>query len=221
MGHMVESVLKERGHEVLVLGRNPEKPDVDVIIEFTTPASVLDNIKLASSWQIPMVTGTTGWHDQLSEVRDLVSSGGSALFYASNFSIGVYLYNAVNEYMAKLMNAHDDYDVSMEEIHHTGKLDSPSGTAISIAEKLIENVDRKTAWKNESSVDETVLEIISKREENVPGTHSVTYDSDIDTLTFSHVAKGRRGFALGAVLAAEWLSDKKGLFGMSDMLKIN
>jgi 4-hydroxy-tetrahydrodipicolinate reductase len=221
MGHMVESVLKERGHEVLVLGRNPEKPDVDVIIEFTTPASVLDNIKLASSWQIPMVTGTTGWHDQLSEVRDLVSSGGSALFYASNFSIGVYLYNAVNEYMAKLMNAHDDYDVSMEEIHHTGKLDSPSGTAISIAEKLIENVDRKTAWKNESSVDETVLEIISKREENVPGTHSVTYDSDIDTLTFSHVAKGRRGFALGAVLAAEWLSDKTGLFGMSDMLKIN
>ncbi|MDP6909554.1 MAG: dihydrodipicolinate reductase C-terminal domain-containing protein, partial [Flavobacteriales bacterium] len=169
--------------------------------------------------KVPGVVGTTGWFGQLEHVKDVCKRHDQSLFYASNFSIGVNLFFEANKVLAKLMNEHEEYSVRIEETHHKSKVDAPSGTAIHLANDIIDGLDRKDVWLNEKKSKDYELEIISHREENVPGTHEVHYDSDIDNLELKHTAKSRVGFAKGAVLAAEWLQYRKGVYTMSDLLK--
>jgi len=200
--------------------------NADVAIEFSRPETAFENIRTCLEAGIPVVSGTTGWLDQLPAAKASCEANNGALFYASNYSIGVNIFFAVNRYLSKLMAGQVQYDVRMEEVHHTQKLDHPSGTAITLAEGVLENFAKKTDWKaylqtteNEQfSAPEETIPIISKREENVPGTHVVTWKSAIDTLEISHVAHSREGFAAGALAAARWLIGKKGCFGMQDML---
>jgi 4-hydroxy-tetrahydrodipicolinate reductase len=167
---------------------------------------------------VPVVVGTTGWLQHLETIRENCAKNNKTLFYASNYSIGVNLFFKLNEYAAKLMNAYPEYKISMEEIHHVHKLDAPSGTAISLAIQAIDQLDRKKTWVNKKTDVESELEIISKRIDEVPGTHTVTYSSAVDEISMTHIAHNRKGFALGAVIAAEWVKDKKGIFGMNDLL---
>jgi 4-hydroxy-tetrahydrodipicolinate reductase len=168
-----------------------------------------------------VVSGTTGWLDRLPEVIDFCDKNNSGFFYASNFSLGVNLFFELNKKLAKLMNPFNDYNVKMNEIHHTRKLDAPSGTAITLAEGVMSNIDTLSKWKNSDDVTDGELPIISFREGDVPGTHEVIYDSEIDTISIKHEAKSRKGFALGAVLAAEFLNGKSGFYGMNDLLEIS
>jgi 4-hydroxy-tetrahydrodipicolinate reductase len=191
----------------------------DVAIDFSTPLSAFSNIMACFEAGIPVVCGTTGWHDKLEEVRKVCTSRNQTLFYASNFSLGVNLFFALNKYLAGLMNNMPDYDVSMKEIHHVHKLDAPSGTAITLANDLISRVQRKVKWELNHADDKSALIISAVREAEVPGTHIVTYDSEVDTLEISHMAKNRVGFAVGAILAAEFIRDKKGIFSMEDFFR--
>ncbi|MFL5763126.1 MAG: 4-hydroxy-tetrahydrodipicolinate reductase [Bacteroidia bacterium] len=226
MGKEIEQIALTRGHEiVLKIGKNnaesftPEElKKADVAIEFSTPDSVVKNIHRCFDADVPVVVGTTGWLAHLDAIKDNCSRNGKTLFYASNYSIGVNLFFKLNEYAAKLMNAYPEYRISMEEIHHVHKLDAPSGTAISLAIQAIDKLDRKKSWVNKKTNNESELEIISKRIDEVPGTHTVTYNSDVDEISMTHVANNRKGFALGAVIAAEFVKDKKGIFGMNDLL---
>lgn len=232
MGRIIEQFAFERGHEV-VLKVNVDNTDdltvanlrlADVAIDFSTPDSVLSNIELCFEANVPVVVGTTGWYAKLQEVKDKCVAGNNTLLYASNFSVGVNVFFFVNKVLAKIMNRYPQYEVQVEEIHHTEKLDSPSGTAMTIAEGILAELGRKSEWVNEliDSNDEVIakpdqLLIESHRIEDVPGTHTVIYSSEVDNIEFKHKAHSRAGFALGAVIAAEWLEDKTGFFNITDM----
>lgn len=224
MGHAIEEVALGRGHEIVCridadnIGDfdSPAFAAADVAIEFTTPATAVDNYYRAFAAGIPVVSGTTGWLDRMPEIKAACEKG-STFFYASNFSLGVNIFFALNRWLASVMNHFEDYSVSLEEIHHIHKLDHPSGTAITLAEGLIDNLDAMRRWSETDSAADTIP-VTAKREGEVPGTHIVRYDSEVDTITIEHRAKSRRGFALGAVVAAEFTVGKKGFLTMNDLL---
>ena len=231
MGHEIEKIALERGHNIVsIIDINEEDKfssnefkSADVAIEFTSPKSALNNYRRSFEANVPIVSGTTGWLEHLDEIKHECENNGKTFFYASNFSLGVNIFFAVNRYLAKLMNNLTDYDVSMEETHHIHKLDAPSGTAISLAEGILENIERKKSWalhqeSNKVSNSEDVIKIKDFRDGEVPGIHKVIYESDADSITITHDAKSRKGFALGAVLAAEFTKDNKGFLGMNNML---
>lgn len=227
MGKTIEGVLLERNHFVR-LKVNENNLDAltlanlqlcNVAIEFSRPSSAISNYMLCFEAGIPVVSGTTGWLDQLDQVKYAMKEKEGTLFYAPNFSIGVNIFFKVNAFLAKIMNTQKAYDVEMEEIHHTQKLDSPSGTALRTADIILNEMSSKDTWVENVKSSEKELLIKVKREDKVPGTHTVKYLSDEDKLSISHTATSRKGFALGAVLAAEWVIGKKGFFGMDDMLK--
>ncbi|WP_293709377.1 4-hydroxy-tetrahydrodipicolinate reductase [uncultured Parabacteroides sp.] len=227
MGKTIEQIALNRGHQIVSIVdiNNPEEfqsdnfKSADVAIEFTTPATAFDNYMKSFAAGVPVVSGTTGWLDRISEIKEKCEKEGKTFFYASNFSIGVNIFFALNKYLAKIMNNFPSYDISMTETHHIHKLDAPSGTAITLAEGIIENVDRKERWTLETAEQPTDLPIHAIREGEVPGIHEVTYESDVDYISIKHDAKSRAGFALGAVVAAEFTAGKKGFLGMDDMLK--
>lgn len=198
-----------------------ELQQCDVAIEFTSPHTAVENIKWCLAANVPVVVGSTGWLDQLDAVSQQVIAEQKSLLYAPNFSIGVNIFFEINRQLAKIMNVHQEYDVAMEEIHHTEKKDAPSGTALYAAYDVLRILDRKSEWKNETSNQADTLGIVSLREPNVPGTHTVTYSSEIDTIELKHTAHNRKGFAGGAIVAAEWLVGKTGVFTMDDVLGFN
>ncbi|MGB0885701.1 MAG: 4-hydroxy-tetrahydrodipicolinate reductase [Chitinophagales bacterium] len=226
MGKTIEKILLERGHEIVLKIGSSNLADLtiknlqkaDVAIEFTKPDSAVANYYKCFEAGIPVVSGTTAWLNKLDEVKQKLKEKNATLFYAPNFSIGVNIFFKVNEVLAKLMNNHTNYNVEMEEIHHLQKLDSPSGTAIKTAEGILKNLERKTTWKEAEEVSENEIQIHAKREKGVAGTHAVHYFSEEDSIELKHTAHSRKGFALGAVLAAEWVLGKKGIFGMENML---
>jgi len=226
MGKEIEKIALERGHEVPLKITSKNTADfntenlkqVDVAIEFSNPELALNNINKCLDAKTPIVIGTTGWYDSFEEVKNKVDNTNGSLLYATNCSIGVNIFFKVNEILAQMMNKLPDYKVAIEEIHHTQKLDAPSGTAITLAEGIIDNLSLKNGWVNEKSDIENELSIVSKREENVPGTHQITYSSPIDEIEIKHTAHSRKGFALGAVVAAEYIHNKKGIFTMNDVL---
>lgn len=226
MGKVIEKIALSRGHKIVAridVNNRSEfdaltAADVDAVIEFSHPLSAYENVKTCIEKGIPVVSGTTGWLEKKPELEALTLEKGSAFFWSSNYSIGVNIFFKLNKMLAKLMNPQKQYSVSTTEIHHTEKKDSPSGTAITIAEGLIENLAGKEKWINNEIPADNEVAIWSAREGRVPGTHIVKYISDIDQIEILHQAHGREGFALGAVIAAEWIADKKGVFGMDDLL---
>lgn len=226
MGKTIERLAVEKGHEI-VLKINAENLEeftkdnlqkADVAIEFSHPESAFDNIIKCIETNLPVVSGTTAWLDRLDEAKSICAKQNGAFMYASNFSIGVNIFFEVNRYLAKMMNPQPQYEPSLHEVHHTQKLDAPSGTGITLAEGVLENIDRKENWVNRTSGNPAELALTSERIDPAPGTHSVTYSSDIDTIEIKHTAHTREGFASGAILAAEWLIGKKGFFTMRDLL---
>jgi len=228
MGKIVEQIARSRGHEIVSIidvdnlqdFKSEAFKSADVAIEFTVPQVALSNYKRAFEVGVPVVSGTTGWSEKLPEVKADVEKNGYTLFWASNFSLGVNIFMILNEFLAKLMNEFPEYSVEMTEVHHTQKLDAPSGTAITLAEGIIENIDRKTSWTKEIAVAPEQIVIKSIREGKVPGIHTITYESAVDTISITHDAKSREGFAFGAVIAAEFTAGKKGFLGMEDLLKM-
>ena len=226
MGKVIERIALERDNSISAKLTSKDSieeinsANTDVAIEFTNPESAFKNIRYCIENNIPVVSGSTGWLDKYDQIEVLTKEKDGGFFYASNFSVGVNIFFKLNEVLAKMMNNQNSYEPTMEEIHHTEKKDAPSGTGITLAEGVIKNIDKKTSWVNESSDDSSQLEIISKRIDKVPGTHTINYDSTVDSIEIKHTAHSREGFALGAVLAAEWLKDKKGVFGMNDMIKL-
>ena len=226
MGKIIERIALERGHEIVSIididNRDDFKSDAfksaDVAIEFTVPQVALDNYKQAFEAGVAVVSGTTGWADQQEKVKADVLKNGYTLFWSSNFSLGVNIFMAVNKYLAKIMNRFPEYNVEMTEVHHIQKLDAPSGTAITLAEGILDTIDRKTGWMKEIQQNDNELAIKSIREGQVPGIHTIRYESFADIIEITHDAKSREGFALGAVLAAEFTCGKKGFLGMNDML---
>ncbi|MBN2743674.1 MAG: 4-hydroxy-tetrahydrodipicolinate reductase [Marinilabiliaceae bacterium] len=226
MGKEIEKIALERGHEIVcrIDINSPDTFDSDafrsaqVAIEFTTPEAAYHNFLNCFKYHVPVVAGTTGWLDKMDDIRQRVAGENQTFFYASNYSLGVNIFFAINKQLAKLMNRADGYDVSMVEVHHTQKLDAPSGTAITLAEGIIDNYNGKSAWALESSDKKEDLVIKAVREGQVPGIHTITYDSEVDEIMIHHSAKSRKGFALGAVLAAEFTAGKKGWLGMNDLL---
>lgn len=226
MGHEIEKICTERGHEICwkinSKNRNALSPSLlkqaDAIIEFTSPHSAPDNIRFCIENKVPVVTGSTGWYGELSTMKEFCAKHEAALFYASNFSIGVNIFWAVNKYMSSLMDRYPEYKASIEEIHHTQKLDAPSGTAITLAEKTFEAHTTYSGWANTGEESQVQIPITAIRKDNVPGTHTLTWKSEVDKLEFTHEAFNRSGFALGAVKAAEWLVGRKGSYTMDDML---
>jgi len=227
MGKIIERIALERGHKIVSIIDIDNKNDfnseafksADVAIEFSVPQVAVDNIKSAFKAGVPIVSGTTGWSDALPELKKLIAANGYTLFWASNYSLGVNIFAAVNVFLAKLMNSYPNYNVEMTEIHHTQKLDAPSGTAITLADGILENLERKTNWTKEVETKPTDLAIKSIREGQVPGIHTIRYESEVDSIEITHDAKSREGFALGAVVAAEFTAGKKGLLGMHDLMK--
>lgn len=220
MGKIIDEISQRRGHEVVArLKETPNREslkDADVVIEFSNPEAAFENIKVCLENKIPVICGTTGWLDKKTEIERIAVEQNSAFLYGSNFSLGVNLFFALNEKLAKLMNNVDEYQCQLEEIHHIHKKDAPSGTAISIAEGIIEN-SKYEAWKLDETKDKE-LGIFAIREDEVPGTHSVFYRSQVDEIEIKHTAFNRNGFALGAVIAAEWIVGKQGVFSMKDVL---
>ncbi len=194
--------------------------NIDVCIEFSIPSVALSNFGKCFEADVPVVSGTTGWLDKFDEVKNICETKNKGFFYASNFSIGVNIFFAVNKYLSKIMNEYSDYDVALEEIHHTQKLDAPSGTAITLANDIVNNIDRKNKWILNDFKSTDDLQITAKRLGVVPGTHIITYESPVDRIEISHEAKGRTGFAFGAVVAAEFMKGRKGFYGMKDLIKI-
>ena len=223
MGRAIEKIAKNRGHEIVA---KIDKDQIEgtlehanVAINFSIPDAAVNNIFSALSLKIPVVCGTTGWLEDLKKVTDFTTKNDTAFLYASNFSIGVNLFFKLNEQLAKMMNTQSEYQVNIEEIHHIHKLDAPSGTAITLAEGIIEN-SKSSDWSlSTDKSDEIQIDAI--REGEVPGTHTVTYESSIDVISIKHKAHNREGFALGAVVAAEWIVGKKGIFKMSDVLNLS
>lgn len=230
MGKAIETILIDRGHTVTLkitssnqeefTIENLQRTKTDVAIEFTKPESAFANIEKLHSAGVAVVCGTTGWLDKWDEAIAHMEEMNGGMVYASNFSVGVNLFFELNQHLAKLMNAYPEYKVSMEEIHHTAKKDAPSGTGITLAEGIIEHVDRVDSWENKPTDKETSIPLISKREDPAPGTHSICYSSAIDDIEIIHTAKSRQGFALGAVLAAEYIAGKKGVHTMKSVLRI-
>lgn len=222
MGKVIEKIALDRGHEIVLKKSGNSTYDglsnADVAIDFSVPESAVCNISECFDTNVPVVCGTTGWLDQYDKMVSLCKEKNGSFIYASNFSLGVNIFFELNEYLAKIMSKIDQYKVSMEEIHHTQKLDAPSGTAISLAKGIIENSKYKNWTLNNPEVDE--IKIDAKRIENVPGTHSIFYDSNVDQIEIKHTAHNREGFALGAVIAAEWIKNKKGVFTMKDVLNL-
>ena len=220
MGKTIEQIAVARGHEIVLKIDNAETPyDItisDVAIEFSTPNSAFANISNSLTHKVPVVAGTTGWLSQYNEAVALCKAQQTAFLYASNFSIGVNVFFALNKTLAKLMSGLKEYEVAIEEIHHTQKLDAPSGTAITLAEGIIAETD-KTGWHLDTA-GKNEIPIVAKRIDNTPGTHIITYSSEVDTIEIKHTAHNRNGFALGAVMAAEWIVGKQGVFTMSDVL---
>jgi 4-hydroxy-tetrahydrodipicolinate reductase len=221
MGKVIEKVAEQRGHQIVLRKDNTTSFDglelADVAIDFSVPTSAVENISACFDRLVPVVCGTTGWLDDYNKVVDLCQEKQAAFLYGSNFSLGVNLFFELNRKLAQLMLPHEQYKVSMEEIHHTQKLDAPSGTAISLANDIIAN-SNYSSWTLSDAQDNEIA-ISAKRIENVPGTHSVFYDSAVDQIEIKHTAHSREGFALGSVLAAEWISGKKGVFSMKDVLQ--
>ena len=227
MGKTIERIALERGHEIVSVIDVDNLDDFDseafksanVAIEFTVPQVALSNYRRAFASGVAVVSGTTGWTEELPQLKKEIEEGGKTLFWSSNFSLGVNIFMAVNKYLAYIMNQFPNYNVEMTEVHHTQKLDSPSGTAITLAEGILENLDRKSVWVKEKENNRDEMAIKSIREGQVPGIHTILYESDVDSIEITHDAKSREGFALGAVVAAEFTAGKKGLLGMNDMLK--
>lgn len=226
MGKAIEQIAIQKGHEVtLKISRQNQHeftPEnlalVDVAIEFTSPESALHNVIKCMESGVPVVCGSTGWNDHLYLAKEKCVTTNSAFLQASNFSIGVNIFFEINKQLASLMSDWPEYNVLIEETHHTAKKDAPSGTAITIAEQIIDNLERKQHWQLGQSAEETIIPVIAHREENVPGTHNVKYTSAIDDIEIIHTAHSREGFALGAVLAAEFIQHRKGVFTMRDVL---
>lgn len=227
MGKIIERIALERGHEIVSVIDIDNREDfqseafrsADVAIEFTTPHIALQNYDEAFRAGVAVVSGTTGWTEHLEEVKANVEKNNHTLFWSSNFSLGVNIFMTLNSYLAKMMNQFPDYNVEMTEIHHTQKLDAPSGTAITLAEGILGNLDRKTVWVKDTENNSDELAIKSIREGQVPGIHTIRYESAVDSIEITHDAKSREGFALGAVVAAEFTAGKKGFLGMGDLLK--
>lgn len=240
MGHMIEQIALERGHEIVSIidvdniedFDSPAFASADVAIEFTNPTAAFANYQRAFAHNVKVVSGSTGWmQDHKAEVERMCTEGGQTLFWASNFSIGVAIFSAVNRYLAKIMNGFPQYNVEMEEVHHVHKLDAPSGTAITLAEEIIKDLDRKDKWvkgfqhaadgteSGSNKVAPNELPIASIRRDEVPGIHSISYDSEADKITITHDAHSRKGFALGAILAAEYTKEHTGLLTTSDLFK--
>ena len=240
MGHMIEKIALERGHEIVSIidvdniedFDSPAFASADVAIEFTNPTAAFANYQRAFAHNVKVVSGSTGWmQEHKAEVERMCTEGGQTLFWASNFSLGVAIFSAVNRYLAKIMNGFPQYSVEMEEVHHVHKLDAPSGTAITLAEEIINDLDCKDKWvkgfqhaadgteSGSNDVAPNELPIASIRRDEVPGIHSISYDSEADKITITHDAHNRKGFALGAVLAAEYTKDHTGLLTTSDLFK--
>ncbi|WP_322969956.1 4-hydroxy-tetrahydrodipicolinate reductase [Faecalibacter sp. LW9] len=224
MGKAIEEILVERGHEVVLkISHTPtveELKEVEVAIEFSRPEYAYDNLKVLLESGIQTICGTTGWLDKQGEINQMALANNTAFLYASNFSLGVNLFFELNQQLARMMNKYrNEYNIHLEEIHHTQKLDAPSGTAITIAEGIIDN----STYENWSMDQEgpSTISIEAKRIEDVPGTHIVQYTSAVDTIEISHTAHSRKGFALGAVIAAEWIWNRKGIYTMKDVLELN
>jgi 4-hydroxy-tetrahydrodipicolinate reductase len=227
MGKTIERIALERGHEIVSVIDVDNLDDfdsaafrsADVAIEFTVPQVALSNYRRAFASGVAVVSGTTGWLEELPVLKKEIEEGGKTLFWSSNFSIGVNIFMALNKHLAAIMNQFPNYNVEMTEVHHTQKLDAPSGTAITLAEGIFENLDRKSVWVKETETKQMEMAIKSIREGQVPGIHTIRYESEVDSIEITHDAKSREGFALGAVVAAEFTAGKKGFLGMQDLLK--
>jgi len=226
MGRAIEEIALQKGHNIVLTIDVDNAAEftpanltlADVAIEFTSPDSAFNNVMKCLQADLPVVCGSTGWLHKWEEVKAFCQQQNGALVYASNYSVGVNIFFEVNKRLAELMAAHPSYEVGMEEIHHTQKKDAPSGTAVSLAEQVLEKIPRKKRWVNEQSGDKEDLQIISRRIDSAPGTHKVLYQSVIDDIEIIHTAHNRTGFATGAILAAEFICNKKGVFGMKEVL---
>lgn len=229
MGKTIEGIALQRGHTVNLKIDIDSTADFtkenllqcDVAIEFTGPHSAKENILTCLDAGIPVVSGSTGWLENWSEVANFCKEKNGSFLYASNFSVGVNIFFEVNKKLAQLMNGHNEYAISMQEIHHTQKKDAPSGTAITLAEQILQEIPAKKKWVNDETTDPEALSILSKREDPAPGTHSIKYSSAVDDIEIIHNAHNRNGFALGAVLAAEFICNKRGIFSMKDVLGLS
>lgn len=226
MGKEIEKVATSRGHEIVLRSTSKEPflpadlSETDVAIEFTHPDEVVKNIFKCFEGNTPVVTGTTGWYNRFNEVKDRCLEEEQSLFYATNFSLGVNLFFQLNKQLSRLMDPYDDYKAGIHETHHTEKKDAPSGTAITLAEDLVYESTRYKDWSDKDENESDILNVSSSRIEGVPGTHEIKWRSDIDEIEITHTAFNRKGFALGSVLAAEWVNDRHGVFTMRDMLKL-
>jgi len=225
MGKEIEKIALQKGHEIVLRIQGDEKYDItlaDIAIDFSIPEAAFKNITNCFQNNVPIVSGTTGWLENYTDAIAICKENNGSFIYASNFSIGVNIFFELNQQLAKMMKSLDDYSIKLEEIHHTKKLDAPSGTAITLAEGIIGNSSKST-WElkeNQTEINENSIPIITKRIPEVPGTHIVSYESEIDSIEIKHTAHNRKGFALGAVIAAEWLVNKKGVYTMKDVLNI-
>ena len=228
MGKMIETIAIERGHEVILkididnisdfTRKNLEK--VQVAVEFTKPETAFENITRCIEYGIPVVSGSTGWYERLEEVKNICAEHNGTMLCSSNFSLGVNIFFEINRQLARIMNRFPDYSAGIEETHHTQKLDAPSGTAINLAEDVIREIPRIGKWELDGGNGTETLPIHAIRRDNVPGTHQVKYSSEIDDLEIIHTAHNRKGFAVGAIIAAEYVHDKKGVYSMKDVLQI-
>lgn len=228
MGRMIEEIAVQRGHQIVLKIDVTNAADftkeniseADVAIEFTGPDSAFQNVMKGLEFGVAVVSGSTGWNDKLDEAKDYCRQNNGSFLHTSNFSIGVNIFFEVNKLLARLMAAQPEYEVSLREIHHTAKKDAPSGTAVTLAEQVLSNLPRKKNWINQPSESKEQLSIISERIDPAPGIHHVKYSSEIDDIEIIHTAHSRKGFASGAVLAAEYIADKKGVFSMQDVLSL-
>lgn len=228
MGKSIERIATERGHEVVLIIDYDNLKDLtidnlkkaQVVIEFTRPEAALNNLKLCIDAGVPVVSGTTGWVDKFKEIEVYCQKQDGTVMYSSNYSLGVNIFFKLNKLLAEMMDKFPQYNTSIEEIHHTQKLDAPSGTAITLAEGIISTSSRLSSWVKEKAENENELPIYSIREDSVPGTHTIKYQTEIDTIEIKHTAHSREGFALGAVTAAEWIIGRKGVFSMQEMLQL-
>ncbi|MDG1527781.1 MAG: 4-hydroxy-tetrahydrodipicolinate reductase [Polaribacter sp.] len=222
MGKEIEKVALQRGHTIVIRSKSDSIYNIleaDVAIDFSIPNSAVNNISNCIENQIPIISGTTGWLENYDQMVDLCNEKNGAFIYASNFSLGVNVFFELNNQLAKMVNSLSDYNITMEEIHHVKKLDAPSGTAITLAEGIIKNSSKST-WELNGKASKEIIPIASKRTGDIPGTHSIDYSSEVDSIEIKHTAHNRKGFALGAVVAAEWILNKKGVFTMKDVLNI-